>query len=100
MVSRGDNSIILLPRRQRYESAAKRSAGAGREGAEMSEVVQVERNGGVATIRMNRPERMNAYNPEMGKALLSAVADASVDPSVRCIVLTGNGKGFSAGGGV
>ena len=43
---------------------------------------------------------MNAYNPEMGKALLSAVADASVDPSVRCIVLTGNGKAFSAGGDV
>jgi len=73
---------------------------ARREGAEMNEVVQVERNGGVATIRMNRPERMNAYNPEMGKALLSAVADASVDPSVRCIVLTGNGKAFSAGGDV
>ncbi|MDP2657262.1 MAG: enoyl-CoA hydratase-related protein [Candidatus Deferrimicrobium sp.] len=66
----------------------------------MSEVVQVERNGGVATIRMNRPERLNAYNPEMGKALLSAVSDASVDPSVRCVVLTGEGKAFSAGGDV
>jgi 2-(1,2-epoxy-1,2-dihydrophenyl)acetyl-CoA isomerase len=66
----------------------------------MSEVVQVERNGGVATIRMNRPERLNAYNPEMGKALLSAVSEASVDPSVRCVVLTGEGKAFSAGGDV
>ena len=66
----------------------------------MSEVVQVERNGGVATIRMNRPERMNAYNPEMGKALLSAVSEASADPSVRCMVLTGTGKAFSAGGDV
>ena len=66
----------------------------------MSEVVQVERNGGVATVRMNRPDRLNAYNPEMGKSLLSAVAEASVDPSVRCIVLTGKGKAFSAGGDV
>ncbi|MHB1025966.1 MAG: enoyl-CoA hydratase/isomerase family protein [Desulfobacteria bacterium] len=66
----------------------------------MSEVVQVERNGGVATIRMNRPSRLNAYNPEMGKALLSAVSEASVDPSVRCVVLTGEGKAFSAGGDV
>jgi len=66
----------------------------------MSEIVQVERNGGVATVRMNRPDRLNAYNPEMGKALLSAVAVASVDPSVRCIVLTGEGKAFSAGGDV
>ena len=38
----------------------------------MSEVVQVERNGGVATIRMNRPDRLNAYNTEMGDALLAA----------------------------
>ena len=66
----------------------------------MGDVVLVERNGGVATIRMNRPGRMNAYNPEMGKALLSAVSEASVDPSVRCIVLSGEGKAFSAGGDV
>ena len=77
-----------------------RSAGAEGEGAEMSEVVQVERNGGVATVRMNRPDRLNAYNPEMGKALLSAVSEVSVDPSVRCVVLTGEGKAFSAGGDV
>ena len=38
----------------------------------MSEIVQVERNGGVATVRMNRPQRLNAYNAEMGDALLSA----------------------------
>ena len=66
----------------------------------MGDVVLVERNGGVATIRMNRPGRMNAYNPEMGKALLSAVSEASVDPAVRCIVLSGEGKAFSAGGDV
>jgi len=66
----------------------------------MSEVVQMERNGGVATIRMNRPDRLNAYNAEMGEALLSAVSEASAEPSVRCVVLTGTGKAFSAGGDV
>ena len=66
----------------------------------MSDVVQVDRNGGVAVIRMNRPERLNAYNAEMGDALLSAGLDVSADPSVRCIVLTGTGKAFSAGGDV
>jgi 2-(1,2-epoxy-1,2-dihydrophenyl)acetyl-CoA isomerase len=66
----------------------------------MGEVVKVERNGGVATIRMNRPERMNAYNVEMGEALLSEVSAAAGDPSVRCVVLTGTGKAFSAGGDV
>ena len=66
----------------------------------MSEVVRVDRNGGVATIRMNRPERMNAYNLEMGDALLAAALSVSADPSVRCVVLTGAGKAFSAGGDV
>jgi len=66
----------------------------------MGDVVQVERKGGVATVRMNRPERLNAYNAEMGDALLSAGLDVSADPSVRCIVLTGTGKAFSAGGDV
>jgi 2-(1,2-epoxy-1,2-dihydrophenyl)acetyl-CoA isomerase len=66
----------------------------------MTDVVRLERRRGVATVRMNRPDRLNAYNPEMGAALLSAVSDASVDPSVRCIVLTGEGKAFSAGGDV
>jgi len=66
----------------------------------MSDVVQVERNGGVATIRMNRPERLNAYNAEMGDALLAVALTVSADPSVRCVVLTGAGKAFSAGGDV
>ena len=66
----------------------------------MNEVVRVERKGGVATVRMNRPDRLNAYNAEMGDALLSAGLDVSADPSVRCVVLTGTGKAFSAGGDV
>jgi len=66
----------------------------------MSDVVQVERKGGVATVRMNRPDRLNAYDEEMGDALLSAALSVSADPSVRCIVLTGAGKAFSAGGDV
>jgi len=66
----------------------------------MSEVVRVERKGGVATIRMNRPERLNAYNAEMADSLLAAALSVSADPSVRCVVLTGAGKAFSAGGDV
>jgi len=66
----------------------------------MGGVVVTERRGGVAVIRMNRPDRLNAYNQEMGDALLSAVSEASADPSVRCVVLTGTGKAFSAGGDV
>jgi 2-(1,2-epoxy-1,2-dihydrophenyl)acetyl-CoA isomerase len=63
-------------------------------------VVTVERQGAVATIRMNRPERMNAYDFEMGEALLSALPPIASDPAVRCMVFTGAGKVFSAGGDV
>ena len=66
----------------------------------MTDVVKLARKGGVATVRMNRPERLNAYNQEMGDALLSAVAEVSADPSIRCVVLAGTGKAFSAGGDV
>ncbi len=62
--------------------------------------VIVERRGAVATLRMNRPDRLNAYDFEMGEGLLSAAASLGADPAVRCIVLTGEGKAFSAGGDV
>jgi len=62
--------------------------------------VIVEREGAVATLRMNRPERMNVYDFEMGEALLAALAPLADDPAVRCIVFTGAGRVFSAGGDV
>ena len=65
----------------------------------MSAVV-VERTGSVAVVRMNRPDRMNAYDFEMGKELLEAVLSLGADPLVRCLVLTGTGKAFCAGGDV
>jgi 2-(1,2-epoxy-1,2-dihydrophenyl)acetyl-CoA isomerase len=62
--------------------------------------VVVERQEAVAVLRMNRPERMNVYDFEMGEALLASLAPLAADPAVRCIVLTGSGKVFSAGGDV
>ena len=64
------------------------------------DAVIVLRQGAVATLRMNRPERMNAYDFEMGDALLSALAGVAHDPAVRCVVFTGSGRVFSAGGDV
>src|SRR3972149_2908805 len=71
----------------------------GQGGGPMSTVI-VELQGVVATMRMNRPDRMNAYDFEMGKELLDAVSALGDDPGVRCIVLTGSGRAFSAGGDV
>jgi 2-(1,2-epoxy-1,2-dihydrophenyl)acetyl-CoA isomerase len=52
---------------------------------------------GVAVVRLNRPDVLNAFNDELGFAALEAVQNASGDDSVRCIVITGTGRGFSAG---
>lgn len=55
---------------------------------------------GVLTLTMNRPEVRNALSVEMLDALADQLARAEVTKDVRCIVLTGAGKGFCAGGDV
>jgi 2-(1,2-epoxy-1,2-dihydrophenyl)acetyl-CoA isomerase len=56
--------------------------------------------GGVGVITLNRPEARNAMSGEMNAALQKCLADFELDPAVKCIVLTGAGKGFCAGGDV
>lgn len=51
----------------------------------------------VAVVRLDRPEVLNAFNDELGFAALEAVEKASADDDVRCIVITGTGRAFSAG---
>lgn len=55
---------------------------------------------GVLTLTLNRPEARNAMSLAMNQALEAQLAAAELDPRVRCIVLTGAGKGFCAGGDV
>jgi 2-(1,2-epoxy-1,2-dihydrophenyl)acetyl-CoA isomerase len=57
-----------------------------------------ERNGAVLTLRMNRPDKLNALTTPMCRALLHALLVAGDDKTVRAIVLTGAGKAFCAGG--
>ncbi len=52
---------------------------------------------GVAIIAFNRPEKLNALTPDMLKSFFEHVDQAAVDPSVRVILVTGEGRGFSAG---
>jgi len=52
---------------------------------------------GIATITLNRPDKLNAYIPEMGADVVAAFEAAREDDDVRVIVLTGAGKGFCAG---
>jgi 2-(1,2-epoxy-1,2-dihydrophenyl)acetyl-CoA isomerase len=55
---------------------------------------------GVATLTMNRPEARNALSGEMGAALTEALQRLTYDTNVRCVVLTGAGGAFCAGGDV
>jgi enoyl-CoA hydratase/carnithine racemase len=59
--------------------------------------VKVERHGAVLRIRLNRPEKLNAQNPALINALDAAFAAGAADPDVRVVVLSGEGRAFSAG---
>lgn len=56
------------------------------------------REGAVVTLTMNRPERLNALNIELARALAATLERVAADDSVRCVVLTGAGRAFCAGG--
>jgi enoyl-CoA hydratase/carnithine racemase len=60
--------------------------------------IKVARGGGVETITLFNPEKPNAIGPRMTNELLWALEDARAADEVRCIVLTGEGKAFCAGG--
>jgi 2-(1,2-epoxy-1,2-dihydrophenyl)acetyl-CoA isomerase len=62
----------------------------------MPDEVLTQRDGSVLTITLNRPDVYNAFNRALHGALQEALTDAG-DPSVRCVVVTGAGKGFCAG---
>ncbi|MCC7141912.1 MAG: enoyl-CoA hydratase/isomerase family protein [Candidatus Eisenbacteria bacterium] len=61
------------------------------------ELVRSETKGGIATLTFNRPDAMNALNPEVMRQLSQKVESAITDPAVRGIVLAGAGKAFVAG---
>src|SRR5437667_8871354 len=61
------------------------------------EAILYETAGPVATITLNRPETLNAINPQMTAELHAALDAADADPALRAIILTGAGRAFSAG---
>jgi len=60
-------------------------------------LIGVERVGGVATLTLARPERLNAFSSALVAALAAAVDDVAADPTVRAIVVAGQGRVFCAG---
>ncbi|MCA1831893.1 MAG: enoyl-CoA hydratase/isomerase family protein, partial [Actinobacteria bacterium] len=63
----------------------------------MSEVI-IERDGGVATLRLNRPDVRNAMTPELTAAFTGAIEQLRDDEDVRAVIVIGEGKAFCAGG--
>jgi enoyl-CoA hydratase/carnithine racemase len=63
----------------------------------MSEVVQMSVEQGVALLTLNRPERLNAWTPEMERTYFGYLAECGRSEQVRVIVVTGAGRGFCAG---
>lgn len=61
------------------------------------ESVRLEMADGVATLTLNRPDRLNSFTVAMHGEVRAAIDAADADPSVRCLVLTGAGRGFCAG---
>lgn len=82
--------------RQRNQSGNLRMG----DGAMTGDYVEFDMADGVATLALNRPEKYNAYVPEMGEALLRYLEEVRERDDVRCVVLEGRGDAFSAGGDV
>jgi enoyl-CoA hydratase/carnithine racemase len=62
------------------------------------DVIQIEHDGPIRIVRLNRPDALNATNHELHHALASLFPQIDADDDARAVVLTGNGRAFSAGG--
>ena len=61
------------------------------------EPVLVSLDAGVLCLTLNRPERLNAFNLDMHRALAEAMSRAESESAIRCLLITGAGRGFCAG---
>lgn len=66
----------------------------------MGNLVQIEVNGAIARLHMNRPDKLNALSRELVEEMLAALKQLEADPVVKAIVLSGEGKAFCAGGDI
>jgi 2-(1,2-epoxy-1,2-dihydrophenyl)acetyl-CoA isomerase len=61
------------------------------------QTVNVRRAGGAATVELNRPDALNAWNAQLGADLLETLSLLAADDGVRSVVITGAGRAFSSG---
>ena len=65
---------------------------------ELPPEIELEVDGPIRVVRLNRPEQLNATNHELHSGLAALFPQLDADPEARAVVLTGNGRAFSAGG--
>ena len=63
----------------------------------MESTLQVERRSGIALIRLNRPQALNAISLAMRRELTATMTELAADVAIRVLILTGNGRGFCSG---
>jgi 2-(1,2-epoxy-1,2-dihydrophenyl)acetyl-CoA isomerase len=63
----------------------------------MSEYISTSFENNILTVKLNRPDKLNSFVEPMAKGLQQALNEAKQNDNVRCVLLTGNGKAFSAG---
>jgi len=61
------------------------------------ETIEFELNDGLAVLTLNRPDSLNSFTTQMHEEIRSVLDIIETDTSVRCLILTGNGRGFCAG---
>src|SRR5262245_24932682 len=66
----------------------------------MYESIIFERSGAIGILKLNRPEKLNAFGGPIRDEILDLLANIGPDDSIRVLVVTGEGRGFSAGGDI
>ena len=67
------------------------------DGPSSNPVLLVDDADGVRTLTFNRPDALNAFNQELWYAAAAALEEAATDDDLRCVLVTGSGRAFSAG---
>ncbi len=63
----------------------------------MFETIKLEKSNAIANLTLNRPDRLNSFNAQMHEELQTALDDIATDGETRCLMITGEGRGFCAG---
>ncbi len=61
------------------------------------ETILFEKTGSIGKIALNRPDRLNAINVQLGNEMLDVLSECEADEEIRCVILTGAGRSFCAG---